>query len=204
MITPKNVIDSARTTVNDKDSAVYRQTDTELLRYVNEGLQEVSVLRKDLFTTTGEYSCIPGETEQALRFNELQEFLQVLRIKNGRAVHRTDLMSLSAYRPDWAADPEGPAENWMPFEGQLLRFYIYPKAPQVMQVLEIQYVRIPQTYTLLEPIVEVPDGLLPALAWYVIFKAEMKDDEHVNSGRAVAAYAVFKALLTGEPPPARA
>lgn len=201
MSTAKILIGVARTLVNDSDAAVYRQSDTELLQYVNEGLREISVLRPDLFATTGDYSCIPGETEQALRFNEIQEFLQVVRIKNGKAVHRTSLKSLSDFNPNWAADAAGPAENWAPYEGQKLRFYIYPKAPIEMQLLEIQFVRKPGTYALLDEIAELPEGLSTALAWYVVFKAEMKDDEHSNSGRAVAAYTVFKSLVSGETQP---
>lgn len=202
MSTPKTIIAVARTLVNDTDAAVQRQTDTELLNYVNEGLKEISALDPDLFLTTGDYSCIPGETEQALRFNEIQEFVQVVRIKGGKAVHRTSVASLSAFNPNWAADAAGAAENWAPMDGQKLRFYIYPKAPEQMQVLEIQYRRKPQVFALNDELNDVPDRLMPALSWYVVFKAEMKDDEHAVSGRAVAAYTIFKGLVTGETPPA--
>lgn len=198
-MTPESVILTARDVVNDTDSAVFRQSNDELVRYFNLGLKEASILMPDNFKTTGDYSCTAGATEQAVTYPDAQEFIGVVRIKNGKAVHAMDFDSMQKFNPDWASDAAGPAQNWAKIPGEKLRFYLYPKAPVEMQVLEVIYIRNPQEYTLNDVVEDVPETWAVALAWYIIHMAEMKDDEHANSGRAVTAYKRFSESITGVP-----
>ena len=195
-MTPLSCINTARQVINDTASATYRQTNDELLKYFNDGLKEASRLSPDHFKTTGDFTCAIGTTEQAVTYPDAQEFLAVIRVKDGKAIHEMDIAAIARFNPDWSSDAAGTPQNWAKIQGEKLRFYLYPK-PATMQVLEVSYIRNPAEYTLNQTVDEVPSSWEAALAWYVIHMAEMKDDEHVNSTRAVAAYERFKGLILG-------
>ena len=191
-MTPKSIISFARSIYNDNDPQpqYLRLSDAELLNYVNGALKEASDIAPKLFYQSADFTCVQDKTEQSLTFAGAQKLIDVLRIKNGKSVLPMDIVGMSSFNPDWASDDAGPAQNWSRYAGDPLRFYIYPKAPN-MQLLEVIYVRNPATYTLNEEITEVPESLEPALADYVIYRAESRDDEHSNSGRAVSHYQAF-------------
>lgn len=196
-MTPQTIIDKARFELNDTDPVAYRNSDPELLEYINDGLQEISIIAPSLFITTGDMECAIDQTEQGVGFSDARSFLDVLRVKNGRVVTPADAAALSAFNPDWGQVDAGPAVHWFKHSMDPLRFYIYPKAPE-SQVIEVRYVRNAQpVQSLTEEITEVPANLEPALVRYVISRAESKDDEHVNSGRASLQYQAFAALVKG-------
>jgi hypothetical protein len=196
-MTPQTIINIARTIYNDNDSVFFRISNTELLGFVNDALKECSMIAPQYFKTSGDFSCTEGQTEQAITFPNAQAIDQVVRIKNGKAVLPMDLMAMSAFNPDWASDDAAPAQNWTRFAGDPLRFYIYPKAPD-MQLLEVIYIRNPSVYELDDVIDEVPETVAPAFADYVIYRAESRDDEHSNSSRAVSHYQAFVQKLGGK------
>lgn len=199
-MTPLSIITLARSIYNDADPVYYRLSNDELVSFVNDGLKECVNVAPKYFMEVGDFTCAVGKVEQEFTFSQAKEVLDVIRIKNGKAILPMDLMAISAFNPDWASDTAGAVQNWSRFASDPLRFYIYPKAPATAQVLEVLYTRNPLTYTLNDVITEVPETIAPALAWYVIYMAEMRDDEHVNSGRGVAAYKQFVNSLKGEPP----
>jgi hypothetical protein len=196
-MTPRSIIALARSIYNDADSVYYRIPDDDLLLYVNDALKEASNVAPQLFQTSGDLICTAGQTEQALTFNEAQSIVDVIRIKDGKAVLPMNMQLMSAFNPNWASDEAGEAQNWTRFNGDPLRFYIYPKAPAEMQVLEVLYIRNPLVYAIDDTIAEIPESVAPALADYVIYRAESRDDEHSNSGRAVSHYQAFAQKLGG-------
>jgi hypothetical protein len=196
-MTPQSIITLGRSIINDADSVYYRTSNDDLVSYVNDGLKEVSRIAPKFFTSTGEYTCSPGQTEQGITYQDAQALDSVIRIKNGKAILPVVMETLSAFNPAWASDTAGEAQNWSRHGNDPLRFYIYPKAPAEMQVLEVLYVRNPATYAINDVIGEVPESLAPALADYVIYRAESRDDEHVNSARAVSHYQAFAQKIGG-------
>lgn len=198
-MTPQSIITTARQLINDNDSLGFRQTNDELLRYVNDGIREASLLESKYFYTSGNFQCLQSQTEQTVTFADAQKLIDVLRIKDGSQVFQTSIAAIAQFNPNWSSDPEGAAQNWARYEGDPLRFYIYPKAPN-MQLLEVIYVRNPAVYALNDPIGEIPQSWESAIADYVIYRAESKDDEHTVSGRAMASYSSFKSKITGEMP----
>ena len=193
-MTPRDIILRVRDIVTDTDSVAYRQSDEELLRYINDAIKDCSKLAPQLFYTTGDMACIPGKTEQSISFADAQALAEIVRVKDGKAILPCDMATLSAFMPDWSNAPEDHAIHWMRHEGDPLRFYLYPKAP-AGQVIEIKYVKNPDEVGLDDEITELSPTLLPDLANYVVSKAESKDDEHVNSGRSTAAYQQFMNML---------
>ena len=108
-----------------------------------------------------------------------------------------DMATMDAFNPGWRTDTAGPAQQWSRLEGDPLRFFIWPKAPAAAQTLDVKYVRNPIVLALTEPITEVPAAYMPALADYVIYRAESADDEHTLSGRAAAHRDAFYAKAKG-------
>lgn len=198
-MTPQTCINTARFIVNDTDAVSLRQEDSELLKYFNDGLKVASQLSPDHFKTTGDFTCNANITEQAVSYVDAQELLSVIRIKDGKALHEMDINAMQRFNPDWASDTAGAPQNWAKIAGEKLRFYLYPK-PATMQVLEVSYIRNPAEYALADVVDEVPTSWETALAWFIIHMSQMKDDEHAASGRAIAAFTMFKSLITGETP----
>lgn len=195
-MTPRTIIQTARYIASDTgvNVTVTRQSDAELLLYVKHGLQEMAVLRPDLFAQVGTMTCEPGAVEQAVTFLDAQRVIEVLGVTGGRAVTPMDRAVMDLFRPTWRQDPPAAAENWAPLEGDPLRFLIYPPAPAA-QSLDIRYTRLPAAVGLDDTIGDVPSVYESALADYVIYRVDMKDDEHAVSARASAHYAAFKTKL---------
>ena len=189
----QDIIQQARYILNDTDSTSYRQSDAELLAYVNDGISEAAMLAPQLFYATADFTCAAG-TEQKLMFANCQALDKIIRIKNGGAILKADMDTLSAFNPNWGSDAPGPAVHWFRHPMDPLSFYVYPAA-SAGQVIELKYVRNPNIVALTDTITDLSQTLLSALVWSVVAKAEMKDDEHVDSGRAVAAYNQFVAML---------
>lgn len=196
-MTPASILLTVRDIITDTDSSAYRQSDDELLRYLNDGLCEACIIAPQLFYVTGDMQCAPDETEQGVSFADAKEFVEVIRIKGGAAVFPADFDTLSAFNPNWGQVTAAPAANWMKKPNDLLRFYIYPKAPAV-QILEVKYVANPTPLTIADmdsEITDLPGAYHPAMVDYAVYRSESKDDEHVLSQRATAHYAAFVAKL---------
>lgn len=198
MTTPADLISTARYTINDT-TAAYRNSDAELLSYFNAGVLEISMLDPALFVSIGDLPCSAGDVEQAVTFSDAQAIFDVLCIHGGAAVRKVDMASLDSFRPGWRTDAAGAATNWMTKPNDRLRFFIYPPAP-ASQTLDVMYVRIPATLGLTDTIAEVPAYCYPALIDYIVFRAESKDDEHVNSNRASGHYQSFVAKIKAAVP----
>ena len=195
-MTPQSCIAIARNIFNDTDVTGLRQTDAELLVYFNDGLKVCATEFPEYFQTTGDFTCTVNQTEQALTYADAQEFKSVIRIKDGKSILPMDFQAIQTFNPNWSSDAQGVAQNWAKMPDEKLRFYIYPKAPS-MQVLEVIYIRNPLVYALTDTVIDVPFTWESALADYVIYRTESKDDEHTLSGRAVANYNSFLQKITG-------
>ncbi len=193
--TPREVISTARYIITDNDpDGVFRQENDELVGYVNDGLREISIILPQLFLATTDLPCVPGKVEQAISFADAQVLIDVIRVKGGRFLLPADMAAMSAFNPNWAEADAGEPGNWFRHANDPLRFYLSRKAP-ADQVLEVKYVRSPVVVTIDDEITDVSSSFMPALANYVIYRAESKDDEHVNSGRAAAHYQAFVGLV---------
>lgn len=192
---PIDIIGDVRYTTNDV-RVPYRQSNDELLGYVNESLRTAAILRPDLFAAVDLHLCDPVKTQQRLSFSRASALLDVLGVENGEALRRFDVDAMNAFNPGWRHAETGAAREWAPFPGDPVGFVISPPPP-VNQLLRVRYVRNPKRYELEETITDLPEVYRPALVAYVVYRAESKDDEHVLNARAGAAYEIFKNMLKG-------
>ena len=195
-MTPQDIITSARYTLNDT-VATYRQSDVELLGYVNDGMKEISSIRPDRFTVIGDHLCTVSQCEQSFSAALAQSVVRVVSIKNGAALTPFDMDTMDNFRPSWRADTPAAATQWTSYPGDPLRFFVYPAAPATPQTLSVLYVKSPTTLLIGDSITEVPVSMQNALIDYVIGRANANDDEHSTSGLAAAEYDAFVAKIKG-------
>jgi len=196
VMTVQDIITDARYTLQDTVEADYRMSNTEAVIYVNDAMAEICEIRPDLFKALGDLTCIEAQCDQTVTFAEAKALVEVLSIHGGAAVPECDMAALDAFLPGWRAATAGAAVNWMRKPGDPLRFFIYPKAP-ADQILDVLYVKNPVILAIGDAITELPGTMKPALVYYVVWRAEAKDDEHVDSGRASAGYQAFLGLVKG-------
>lgn len=200
MTTYQKAIDGARTVLGDPNKVRYPDA-LCLDPFAIDAIRVIAVARPDLFAIVGDVNCTPGTVRQSLSAVNGLHLIDVHAIKGGAAITMGDLADVRQYRPSWMTDDSGPAQNWFPLSSDIARqplrdFYIYPKAPNG-QVLTAHYVPDPlkgATPTLNDQM-PIPDQLTPAVEWYVVFRAESGDEEHVNSQRAMLAEQMFSNIV---------
>tara|TARA_R110000868_G_scaffold57972_1_gene178828 strand:- start:2021 stop:2617 length:597 start_codon:yes stop_codon:yes gene_type:complete len=197
MTTPASIISVARSIINDVDPTLYRQADSELLGYFNDGMQEISVLVPSVFSSIGDLTCTVGSVEQTVTFNSAQAIIDILCIHGSTAITPFDWDIMNRFNPGWRTDTAGPAKQWVRKQGDPLRFFIYPQSPSTAQVIDVMYVRNPIVLALTDTITEIPAGYYPALVDYIVYRAESKDDESVVSQRSAGHYQTFVAKVKG-------
>lgn len=198
-MTPQDIITEVRYLINDTNanSTGYRQSDTELLGYVNGALKEVAVLQPAYFSSIGDLTCTASQCEQGITFSDAGALLEVLCIHGGRALTLFDMAAMNTFNPGWRSDAVGAARQWSRFANDPLKFFVYPAAPVTSQILDVRYVRIPTTFTINQTISDIPDVLRPAVVNYVVYRSESKNDESVATGRAAAFYQTFVSQVKG-------
>lgn len=173
-------IATARSILNDP--AGVRYSDSDLLQYANDALDQMTGLVPSVFYADGDLTCVPTKAMQSVSCADALSLAAIKRVKNGRAVLPTTKDVLDAYDPDWQSSTPAAAVNWMPSIDDPLRFFIYPPAPDG-QILEISYVRIPPEFASGDTTM-VPAKYSDAISDYIVHRAESRDDEYVNTGRA--------------------
>lgn len=192
-MTPSSIITTARHIVNDTDPLAYRQSDAEMLRYVIDGLREICKLQPLWFSAIAPFICIGG-AEQTLAFADAEAIIDVPRITNGAALTQFDKSVMDSFSPGWKQATAAAAKQWASDPNDQLRFFVYPPAI-AGQSLDVQFVAPVTAVALSDTITQVQDSLEPTLVDYVVSRAEGKDDEHVNSGRANAHLTAFIAKI---------
>jgi hypothetical protein len=191
-----DAVSIARGILQDRDVGFFRFSDADLLQYANDALDQMVGMRPELFHAEGRITCVAG-TIQSVSFADARSLVLVRRIKDGPAVVPVVRAVLDLFDPSWYEDPPGPAVNWMAVEGDPVRFLVYPPSP-FGQTLEVLYIRNPKEYTATED-TGLPSVFLDAVSDYIVYRAESRDDEHVNAQRAAQSFATFQAKVMGVP-----
>lgn len=189
-MTPQEIITDARGILNDTDVTQPRNGDTELLRYVNDGLLEIAQLRPSLFSERDTFALTANQCHQEIPLSEGSEILEVIGIDGGAAFTVFDRMTMDQYQPAWRQDAAGTPEQWSPVPSDALSFDVYPRPSTAVSVV-FRFARTPSAYALGDTIALLPDSFKPALVDYVVNRAELKDDEHVLTQRSTLLYASF-------------
>lgn len=180
--TAQAVIDKAQIVLVDETAV--RWPETELLGWLNEGVQVISTLRPDSTNVVGNITLVAG-TKQALPTGATA-LLDIPRNVDGRAVRQTRMALLDAQRPTWHTDTAGATRNYA-YDPRTPRvFYVYPPAEAGAQV-EAKY-QVATTAVAAGTNVPLGDEFVPALLDYVLYRAFSKDAEYSGTGARAAAH----------------
>jgi hypothetical protein len=187
-------IAKARDTLQDEEASSYRIATAKFVGYANDFVKEFAVFRPDLFSTIGEITCTNDSVFQAAPTGAIV-LMDIFQVKNGRIVREVKRGYLDSFSPSWMNDTGAAAKNWARHDKDPLRFFIYPKAPTA-QILIGQWAVLPAAMADENAQIpaQVPEAYYPALHHYMVFRAEIKDDEYAVNGRAKLAYDSFLGL----------
>lgn len=180
MSTFENAITDARTLLNDTE-ATYTWSDTDLMLYANDGLALMCVLRPDLFTTTTTFACAAGAI-QTLPTNAVR-LMEVFCVSGGNTVTEVPRETLDRFSPGWMSETNGTPVNWARNPRSSRTFFVHPPATAALNLI-VQYAVPPTRTTATNDTLPISDAYFPALVDYIVGRAEMRDDEHANDGRA--------------------
>lgn len=164
------------------DTSLQRFSDAVLLSWANQTLKRMAILRPDLFSTIGEIPCTAGEVLQSAPSDSIR-LMEILRVKNGRAVRETNRETLDQTYPSWPNDTAAACLNWMRHPRDQNKFFIYPKAP-ADQILIGEYAQSPEDYAAGDTVLLLPDAYFTTVVDGTMFLCQSVDDEHVLSQRA--------------------
>ena len=191
-MTPLEVITAARTAIQDKRVA-YRFSDPDMLGFVNQTLQRMSILRPDLFAVILEHELTPNQVLQSCPADSMR-LVEVFQVVNGNAITEVQRDMFDQSYPGWVAEPAGDPVNFMRHVRNPNKFFVYPRPATCVKVL-MEYIQAPPAYALEEVIQVLPPGYFPVLVDGTVYVAESIDNEHVNSGRAKLAQDMFMQQL---------
>lgn len=180
-MTPADVMAEARILVQDTRSP-NRNTDASLLRFVNQTLKRIALLRPDLFGYIGDIPLVANSAVQSTP-GDSGRLVEIFGVKGGNSVTEVSRDMLDQNYPGWFSSPAGTPVNFMRHVRNPNRFFVYPR-PTAGIILEGEYVKVPRDYATTETIELLPDSYFPSVVDGVVFLIESVDDEHVNSGRA--------------------
>lgn len=177
LLTAGDVLDKVRVILNDKRQDMgYRNSDPELLGWLNDALNTMVGVNPGLFEVDDVHTCTAGYMQTVVKERAVM-LIEVI------GLPEADPLTLAQFAPGWTSGTPDTTLNWMRPKADPLRFMTHPPAVAGAS-LPIRYVKSPAPVATVNDLVEVPENYEPALVEYVAGRAEMQDDEHVNSGRA--------------------
>ena len=193
-MTPAEVITEVRKLIGDT-RPTYRNSDANLLGFVNQAVKRIALLRPDLFSTFDEMNCVSGSVRQAAPADSLR-LMEVLQVKNGNALIETSREAMDQNYPVWPTVAASAATTWMRNPRDPNKFFIFPKAPEG-QVLVLEFAKSPaEVLSTTSSIPNLSDAYLPCVVDCVVFLVESQNDSSVLSKRAELFYKMFTDSLS--------
>lgn len=180
-MTPNDIITDVRLLIQDT-KVTYRYSDATLLRFVNQTIRRMVMLRPDLFTTVTTISTTQDVSEQSLPSTAVR-LVEIFRVQSGTSIEEVSRDFFDRVYPAWTTDAAGTPTKYMRHPRNPRAYFLYPR-PTNGIVLIGEYVVTPPTYILTDPIAVLPDAYFSALVDGTVFLAESVDNEHVSTGRA--------------------
>jgi hypothetical protein len=180
-MTPADIIAEVRTLVQDSRTP-YRYTDAVLLRFLNQTVKRMAMLRPDLFLVVRDVVTTPGDVTQVLPADAIR-LVEVYNVKGGNVVTEVNKDTLDQTYPGWRSAPSGQPVNYIRHVRNPTMFFLYP-APASGVTVVAEYAATPADYTMSDIILAPSNAYLPSLVDGVVYLAQSIDDEHISSGRA--------------------
>lgn len=180
-MTPQEVIDRVRITINDDNALMpERFSDADLLGFVNQAIERTCMMRPDLFITNATVTPTVDQVEQELP-STVTRLMEIHRVVGGESLGEVDKQTMDRSYPSWTTATSDTPVNWMRHPRNPRRYYLYP-APEIGTQITVEYVVVPGDYALGDTIA-LPDSYKAAMEDCVAALAELTDNEHVETQR---------------------
>lgn len=207
-MTPQGVIQQARVLLNDTRSP-YRYSDADMLRFYNDIVYRMLVLRPDIFARSVDLaldSADIGKYRQGLTLaSAVYTLLDVDVAWDGQdervAMEEVSFEEFTRAKRLWVNDTPGLPTKYARDPNSKTVFYVNPP-PKAGTIITLVFAEYPksidttnwnETLNVLDK--HIPRAHAPALVDGIVFLAQSVDDEHINSGRAKLFYDSFINLL---------
>lgn len=180
-MTPSAVITEVRDLIQDTE-ATLRYSDAFLLRFVNQTLKRMAVLRPDLFSVIADIPTTADTVIQSMP-PDSSRLMDIFHVKGGNSITEVDRETMEQTFGGWASAPSGTPVNYMRNVKNPNRFFLYP-APTAGTVLVGEYSQTPPDYALDDTIDVIPESYFGTIVDGTVYLAESIDNEHINSNRA--------------------
>lgn len=180
-MTPADVITQVRVLVQDERTP-YRYSDAVLLRFLNQTVKRMAMIRPDLFFVVREVQTSPGSVTQTLPADAIR-LVEVYNVLGGDVVTEVNKDTLDQTLPGWRSASPGQPVNYVRHVRNPTAFFLYP-APAAGVTVVTEYAAVPADYTMSDTILAPSSAYLPSLVDGVVYLAQSIDDEHISSGRA--------------------
>jgi hypothetical protein len=210
MATVKVVDLISRAEIILQDTTNVRWPALELQSWLNDSYREITNLRPDSNTQTGEYTCVLGARQvvtttfaSAIRIIEVVRNTATTSAKG--AVRLVNRQMLDDQRRNWYAETATVDIQHYMFDPRLPKeFLVYPPATTAAR-LEVVYSSVPLAHTLTEAqltttpsteTIRIDDSYANAMLDYTLYRAYSKDAEYAaNAQRAMAHFQAFQNAL---------
>lgn len=178
----REIINSAKRTLQEQGAEGVRWTNQELVEYLNDAYRFLVEVEPEAFADNSEFECAAG-TRQEIPANA-SRLIAVKRNIDGRMmpVTATDSETLGRVRPYWHSEnPTNEQELFVYDERDPKRFYVYPPAVEG-SLIEIVCAMEPEKHLVThyednETQLRTTDRHYPALLNYILFRAFDKDGD---------------------------
>jgi len=172
--------------LNDIEFVTYTKDEQVLWAY--DGAAAILRARPPAGTNTEEVELVEGPIQQLTGSAILLS--DVIRVKGGLPLERTQRRQLDTWEPDWyQAEPTEKLVHYTYDERKPTQFYVYPPA-KAGTVVEALVVRLPEPFNVDSDIPLSPEYIDP-LTSYVVHRAIAKDTEYADTQLAALFYQQF-------------
>lgn len=210
MATVKVVDLISRAEIILQDTTNVRWPALELQSWLNDSYREITNLRPDSNTQTGEFTCVLGARQVVTTtFSSAIRVIDVVRNTAATsakgAVRLVNRQMLDDQRRNWYAETSTVDIQHYMFDPRLPKeFLVYPPATTAAR-LEVVYSSVPLAHVLTEAqltttpsteVIRIDDSYANAMLDYMLYRAYSKDAEYAaNAQRATAHFQVFQSAL---------
>lgn len=177
--TVADVVLEARELLLD-ETEPYRYSDTFIVRKVNQVVRRMVQARPDLFTAVGTITTVPGSLQTCP--SDSYRLMDVALNGANRVPKEVNQDVLDLMFPSWNTGSTGATTNWMRYQRDANRFYVYPPSAGG-ETLTVAYAKTPGVLGA-DDVVPVQDAFQPTVLDGTCWLMESLDAEHVESGRA--------------------
>jgi hypothetical protein len=204
MATVAQIINNAKTVLQEITADGIRWNNAELVGWLNEFYQAAVQIKPEAFSVSESLSLLEG-TKQTIPDTGMR-LLDVIRNATGMAIMVTTRRALDSTRRTWHSDPASSNIEKFAFdELNPTRFYVHPPAIAGTSV-DILYSAVPEGHDAAQDLAVVGlesfklnDAYAPVATDYILYRAFSKDAEHAaNLQRAQMHFQSYMQQMAGK------